>query len=246
MNKKTIPIFYACDEGFIKYSVVSIHSMMVNASTDYHYCIYILHAGISEETQKKATKLAEGSENFDVIFTDVSERLHAITDALPVRDYYSNTTYFRLFIADMFPEYDKVIYIDGDTVVQGDISELYNTDLGDKWIGACHEQAMVQTDHYGTYAEKVVGVSRHNFFNCRPSGGIPVRRHPGRGLPQPDLQGSYPVARPAMEHRSVLLLPLSDRRSKNHPLYHGQQAVALSRLHRRRDLQALCLRDRGA
>ena len=61
MNKKTIPIFYACDEGFIKYSVVSIHSMMVNASTDYHYCIYILHAGISEETQKKATKLADGN-----------------------------------------------------------------------------------------------------------------------------------------------------------------------------------------
>ena len=83
-----------------------------------------------------------------------------------MRDYYSNTTYFRLFIADMFPEYDKVIYIDGDTVVQGDISELYHTDLGDKWIGACHEQAMVQTDHYGTYAEKVVGVSRHNFFNA--------------------------------------------------------------------------------
>ena len=163
-DQLNIPIFYACDEGFVKYTVVSIHSMMANASPDYRYSIYILHTGISPEQQKKATSLA--CDNFEIVFTDVSERLHAITDVLPVRDYYSNTTYFRMFIAEMFPEYDKVIYIDGDTVVQGDISELYFTDLGECWIGACHEQAMVQTDHYGAYAEKVVGVSRHNFFNA--------------------------------------------------------------------------------
>ena len=106
-QKTNIPIFYACDEGFIKFTVVSIHSLMANASPDYHYSIYILHTGISPEQQKKATALAH--DNFDVIFTDVSERLHTITDVLPVRDYYSNTTYFRLFIAEMFPEYDKVI-----------------------------------------------------------------------------------------------------------------------------------------
>ena len=110
-EKINIPIFYACDEGFVKFTVVSIHSLMVNASPDYHYSIYILHTGIAPEVQQKALSLAR--EGFDIIFTDVSERLHTITDVLPVRDYYSNTTYFRLFIADMFPEYDKVIYIDG-------------------------------------------------------------------------------------------------------------------------------------
>ena len=114
-EKINIPIFYACDEGFVKFTVVSIHSLMVNASPDYHYSIYILHTGIAPEVQQKALSLAR--EGFDIIFTDVSERLHTITDVLPVRDYYSNTTYFRLFIADMFPEYDKVIYIDGDSTV---------------------------------------------------------------------------------------------------------------------------------
>ena len=163
-NRNTIPIFYACDENFVKFMVVSIHSLISNASPDYHYSIYVLHSGITEETQKKATALAK--EGFDIIFTDVSDHLHKITDMLPIRDYYSNTTYFRLFIAEMFPEYDKVIYIDSDTVVQGDISELYNHELGENWIGGCHEQAMVQADHYGTYVEKVVGVSRHNYFNA--------------------------------------------------------------------------------
>ena len=147
-NKKNIPIFYACDEGFVKFSIVSIFSLMQNASPDYTYTIYILHSGIPADQQQKALELTR--DGFEIIFADVSERLHTITDVLPLRDYYSSTTYFRLFIAEMYPEYNKVLYIDSDTVVQGDASELYNTELGDRWLGACHEQAMVQTDHDGT------------------------------------------------------------------------------------------------
>ena len=164
MARTNIPIFYACDERFLKFTIVSMHSLIKNASKDCDYTIYILHADISEEAQKQAFALKQ--DNVKIVFTDVTERLKEIQTNLPLRDYYSKTTYFRLFIADMFPECDKAIYIDSDTIVQGDISELYATDPGDNWLCACHEQAMVQIDHYGTYVEKVVGVSRHNYFNA--------------------------------------------------------------------------------
>lgn len=57
--------------------------------------------------------------NFSVQFDHVTEYLHSVQEKLPLRDYYSKTTYFRLFIAEMFPEIDKAIYIDSDTVVLG-------------------------------------------------------------------------------------------------------------------------------
>ena len=162
--KKVIPVFYACDDAFVKYTIVSLHSMIKNASTDFEYKIYILNTSIGEDMKSRLLALA--NDNFEIIFVDVSERLDDFNKALPIRHYYSNCTYYRFFISEMFQQYDKAIYIDSDTIVQGDISALFETDIGDFYLGACHEQAMVQVDVYGTYAEKVVGVNRNNFFNA--------------------------------------------------------------------------------
>ena len=163
-NRITIPIFYACDDAFIKYTIVSLSSMIENASADFDYDVHVLSTTATEEMKEKVLKLA--FDNFKVSFDDVSAYLTSIQDKLPIRDYYSKTTYYRLFIADMFPSLDKVIYIDSDTVVQGDISELYMHELGENLVGACHEQAMVQVDEYGTYVEKNIGIDRNSFFNA--------------------------------------------------------------------------------
>ena len=164
MQNPIIPIFYACDERFLKYCVVSLHSLMKNASKARRYRVHILHTDISEQAKRGFSLPVP--ENFELIFEDVSEYLRSIAHKLPLRDYYSKTTYFRLFIADMHPEYQKAVYIDADTIVQGDISALYDTDLADNYLGACHEQAMVQVDEYGDYVEKCVGVSRYRYFNA--------------------------------------------------------------------------------
>lgn len=164
MNRKEIPIFFACDDNFVKFTIVSLYSIKQNASRNYNYKIYVLHMGITENMMKRLYELAD--ENFEIIFRDVGDYLVSIADKFPLRDYYSKTTYYRLFIADMYQQYDKVIYIDSDTIVQGDISELYNTDIGDCYVGACREQVMVQTPEFGEYAERVVGVNRNCYFNA--------------------------------------------------------------------------------
>lgn len=159
-----IPIFYACDDNFIKYTIVSIKSLIDNANQARCYIIYILNADISDAMKSETLKLEN---NFVKIeFIDVKEQLDTIGKNLPLRDYYSKTTYFRMFIADMFPEYKKAIYIDSDTVVVSDISKLYDVELGNNYVGACHEQAMVQTEVYGNYVERVMEISRNEYFNA--------------------------------------------------------------------------------
>ena len=40
--KKIIPIFYACDDNFVKYTIISAKSLIENASKDYFYKIMVL------------------------------------------------------------------------------------------------------------------------------------------------------------------------------------------------------------
>lgn len=162
--RQLIPIFYACDDNFVKYTIVSLKSMMENASKNYKYAIHILHTDICKERQQIIHEMA--TEHFAIHFEDVTDYLKSIDDKLPLRDYYSKTTYYRLFIAEMFPKYDKAIYIDSDTIVLGDISQLYTHTLGECYVGAAHDQAMVQEDTYGTYVEEVLGIDRNNYFNA--------------------------------------------------------------------------------
>lgn len=163
-KKAEIPIFFACDEGFVKYTMVSMKSIMENADRSQKYHIYILHMGITEATQAKVLAMAD--EEFAIDFVDVTDKMRSIADKLPIRDYYSNTTYFRLFIPDMFPQYRKALYIDSDTIVVGNIAELYDHKLGKLYAGVCPDRVVAQTDILGDYVEKVLGVKRARYFNA--------------------------------------------------------------------------------
>ena len=163
-KKAEIPIFFACDEDFVKYTMVSMKSIMENADRSRKYHIYILHMGITEATQAKVLAMAD--EEFAIDFVDVTDKMKSIADKLPIRDHYSNTTYFRLFIPDMFPQYRKALYIDSDTIVVGNIAELYDHKLGKLYAGVCPDRVVAQTDILGDYVEKVLGVKRTRYFNA--------------------------------------------------------------------------------
>jgi lipopolysaccharide biosynthesis glycosyltransferase len=99
MNRKEIPIFFACDDNFVKFTLVTLYSIKRHASRDFNYKIIVLHTGITEGMMEKLYELQD--DNFTVLFRDVTDYLESISDKLPIRDYYSKTTYFRIFIAEM-------------------------------------------------------------------------------------------------------------------------------------------------
>jgi lipopolysaccharide biosynthesis glycosyltransferase len=144
--------------------MVTLRSVIDNASKDYEYKIYVLNTGISDERQKRVKDME--NDNFSVSFVDVSPYLESMKNKLPIRDYYSMTTYYRLFIAQMYPEYDKVIYLDSDVVVLDDISKLYAYDLKGYYVGAANDQLVQQLEVFGRYVEQVLGVDRNRYFNA--------------------------------------------------------------------------------
>ncbi|MCD8125810.1 MAG: glycosyltransferase family 8 protein [Lachnospiraceae bacterium] len=166
MKRKEIPVFFTVDESYAPYLDCALRSLMENASGSYRYQIMVLHEDLSEESKRK---LASGVKPpFQIHFIHMKEKLAGITDRAENRlrcDYFTLTIYFRLFIADMFPEYDKGLYLDSDIVVPGDISRLFQTELGENIIGASADRSIAAVPVRGEYTEQAVGVPFEQYIN---------------------------------------------------------------------------------
>lgn len=164
-NLEVIPIFFAVDDGYIPFLAVALESLIENASKEYYYSIKILYTNINEENKKKINKYKR--ENVNIEFVDLNYYIEKVKDKLYTRDYYTKTTYFRLFIPNLYPQYNKAIYLDSDIVVLGDIAELYNIEMGDNLVAAAPDDVIQSTKVFQEYAEKVVGVADYrNYFNA--------------------------------------------------------------------------------
>lgn len=164
-NKQVIPIFFAVDDGYIPFLAVSIQSLADHASDENQYVIKVLYTNISEENQKKISKYER--ENISIEFVDLNYYIEKIKDKLYTRDYYSKTTYFRLFIPNLYPQYNKILYLDSDITILSDVADLYNIDIGDNLIAAAPDDVIQTIEVFQDYVEKVVGVADYrNYFNA--------------------------------------------------------------------------------
>lgn len=160
-----IPIFFAVDDGYCPFLAVAIQSLIDNCSEEYTYLIKILHTDIKEENKKKIAKYER--RNVDIEFVDLNYYIKKVKDKLYTRDYYSKTTYFRLFLPNLYPQYDKALYLDSDIVILDDIAKLYNIDMGDNLVAAAPDDVIQTFPVFQTYVEKVVGVADYrNYFNA--------------------------------------------------------------------------------
>lgn len=90
-----------------------------------------MNQDLSEEYKKQ---LANFSNNYvHVKFFHIDEEL-----VKPIQNrkenylranFFMMSIFYRLFIPELFPQYDKAIYSDSDTIVVDDIAKLYNTEL---------------------------------------------------------------------------------------------------------------------
>lgn len=162
---REIPVFFAVDDSYCPFLAVAIQSLIDNSSPENTYLIKILNTDIRGENKKKIS--AYERENVDIEFVDLNYYIKKVKDKLYTRDYYSKTTYFRLFLPNLYPQYDKVLYLDSDIVILDDIARLYNTEMGDNLVAAAPDDVIQFNEVFQTYAEKVVGVADYRrYFNA--------------------------------------------------------------------------------
>lgn len=164
-EKKIIPIFFATDNNYVKYLAVALKSLIENANKkDYFYKMYILETDLDEKYLNDFKEIC--GEYASVEYVSCVEQIKSFASRLTLRDYYTYTTYYRLFITEMFPEIDKALYLDADIIINGDISKLYNQNLSNNLVGAVSEEVMLMNKDFYEYSPLNLNVPTRNYFNA--------------------------------------------------------------------------------
>lgn len=162
MNKQ-IPIFFTTDDAYVPMLMVALNSIKKYSNINYDYHINIVYSILSESSKQKLMKFNDN--NFKINFVDISTKLSSDIK-FHVRDYYSITTYFRLFLPNMFKEIDKALYLDCDIVVKTDIANLFNIDIKDNLVGAIPDEAINKVYEFLKYANDYLGINAQDYFNA--------------------------------------------------------------------------------
>lgn len=166
MKNNGVNLFFACDDGYIPFLAVTLCSIKEHRDTSRDYDIVILNTGIKEENKQKLTASLSGA-GFCIKFEDISASVAALGDRLHTRDYYSKSTYFRLFIPELYPSLDKALYLDCDIVLCADVAELYDTEVGENLVGAAPDGFVQTVPRLHGYVTERIGVRRvADYFNA--------------------------------------------------------------------------------
>ena len=131
--KNHIPIVFATDDGYAMPTGVAIASLCNNKKSDTKYRIYLIAPHLSDENINKLKSYNSDDCKIDIIFAE-----NLLQDKASTLEKVTNTDYYRLMLDSILPDEDKVISLDGDLLVLEDLSELYNIELDDNYIGGCY------------------------------------------------------------------------------------------------------------
>lgn len=127
----------AGNDCFAQHIGCLITSILQNAGDSETFTFFILDGGISDENRQLLKKVGITSKS-ELIFLNPDLNL---IENLPSLAHFSKNAYLRLFLPEI-ANVDRMIYLDGDTIVTSSLLGLWNTDLEGASIGVIQDRLM--------------------------------------------------------------------------------------------------------
>lgn len=127
-----IPICLASDRNYIQHLAVTMASILYNKAESDSFSFYILGNDFTEEDRRKIDQL-KSIADFYIEYLPIKEK---IINSFPIspKDRITIEAYYRLFIPELIPREDKVIYLDCDIVVRHSLADFYALEPGEDYI----------------------------------------------------------------------------------------------------------------
>lgn len=146
MSRLPIHILCATDDAYVPYYGIMLTSLFENNRNEC-FSVHILTSGLREDS---ITLLKKVTARYQHTISFVSINASDFSDC-PIRpgDHVTMATYYRLMAASVLPEaIDKILWLDGDLIVNGSITSLWETDLTHFAVAAVTDESFVKPEIY--------------------------------------------------------------------------------------------------
>lgn len=156
-------IHIACniDSNFTQHCAVTLVSLFENNKST-EICVHIVAPDLPEKDQKILKTLGTAYGNEVCFYFPPSELLENFS----IKKFgkrISMATYYRCMFSAILPQtLDKVLYLDCDIVILGDISEFWNTDLANYAVGCVEDIGFDDMERYATLNYE----PKYSYFNA--------------------------------------------------------------------------------
>lgn len=147
IKQDTVAICYYSSDYYAPYTGISMYSLCkTNVGVDFD--IYCIDTGISDENKAKMNKMAEEF-NRNLTFLDFKEIEDYIKNELklPICSG-SYATYIKIFPEKIFGDKGKILFMDGDTIIDGSLKELMELDMSDSVFAAAKVSLITENRVY--------------------------------------------------------------------------------------------------
>jgi len=123
----TIPIVMKIYNEYFYQSLITIISLIENSNKETRYDIYVLvPKNYMINNRLKLLTLEVKYKNIKINLVESEEPF------VKIKNYKSN--YYKLYLPSLIPNYDKIIFLNYNTMVFEDLEELFNIDLKDNYF----------------------------------------------------------------------------------------------------------------
>lgn len=159
-----INIVSACDNNYAQHLGVMITSLLENTESKENVDFFVIDGGVSTRNNECLRACVEkyGSR---IRFLELKPELY---QDFKTQSYFGYATYFRIFIPEIVDDsVRKVIYLDCDMVIKGDICQLWENDVSEYFVAAVEDVGIDIGGDFATTVKKCIGISRKGkYFNA--------------------------------------------------------------------------------
>jgi len=138
-DENIVPVVLSTDENYAPFCAVTIKSMLEHANPHKKYNIYVFSRGLPYEKLSLLKNQTAQFPNTELEIVNVADAFESIPICRESKNYLSIDCWSRLLIPYLFKEYSKVVYLDVDTLIIGDISHMFEYDVSGYMLAAVDE-----------------------------------------------------------------------------------------------------------